>query len=68
MSIPAESAVRTAVLTMARDIVGEKLQEVKASGKCKNCPVLQDILKAFRLAMIQESEVVADEMRVHYGV
>jgi hypothetical protein len=68
MSIPAESAVRTAVLTMARDIVGEKMQEVRANGKCKDCPVLQDILKSLRLAMIQESEVVADDMRAHYGV
>ena len=68
MSVPAESAVRTAVLTMARDIVGEKLQQVRSSDKCKNCPVLRDILKSLRLAMIQESEVVADDMRAHYGV
>ena len=66
----AEAAMRSAILAMALDIIGEKTEKYASlEGRpCKDCPVLAEIAKDLRAAMIQDTELITDEMRVFYGV
>lgn len=61
---------RGVVLRMALDIIGEKVKKYnKTEGKlCQDCPVLAEIVRELRLAMLQDDEEAIDAMRVHYGV
>ena len=61
---------RGVVLRMALDIIGEQAEKFsKTEGKlCQDCPVLAEIVRELRLAMLQDDEEAIDAMRLHYGV
>lgn len=61
---------RGVVLRMALDIIGEKTEKYnKTEDKlCQDCPLIAEIVRELRLAMLQDDEETIEEMRLHYGV
>lgn len=61
---------RGVVLRMALDIIGEQTEKYsKTEGRlCQDCPLVAEIVRELRMAILQDDEEAIEEMRLHYGV